>query len=84
MAVSPTERSWRVLEFALCNSFVAVQRALRRQFGRRGHPETSIRRWYEQFRYRGCKFHQGKGRAGKPSVTGETVDRVRESFTRSL
>jgi hypothetical protein len=37
MAASPTERSWCVLEFARCNSFVAVQRAFRRQFGRRGH-----------------------------------------------
>lgn len=83
MAASPTERSWCVLEFARCNSFVAVQRAFRRQFGRRGPPETSIRRWYEQFRYRGCICHQGKGRAGRPSVTEETVDRVRETFTRS-
>jgi hypothetical protein len=37
MAASPTERSWCVLEFARCNSFVAVQRAFRRKFGRRGH-----------------------------------------------
>jgi hypothetical protein len=27
--------------------------------------------------------HHGKGRAGRPSVTAETVDRVRETFTRS-
>ena len=27
--------------------------------------------------------HQGKGRAGRPSVTEETVDRVHETFTRS-
>jgi hypothetical protein len=37
---------------------MAVQRAFRRQFGRRGPPETSIRRWYEQFRYRGCICYQ--------------------------
>jgi hypothetical protein len=52
MAASPTERSLCVLEF------VAVQRAFRWQFGRRGSPETSIQRWYEQFRYRGCICHQ--------------------------
>jgi hypothetical protein len=52
MAASPTERSWCVLEF------VAVQRPFRRQFGRRGPPETSIRRWYEQFRYKGSFCHQ--------------------------
>ena len=83
MAASPIERSWCVLESARCNSFVAVQRAFRRQFGRLGPSETSIRRWYEQFPYRGCICHQGKGRAGRPSVTEETVDRVRETFTRS-
>jgi hypothetical protein len=44
MTASPTERSWCVLKF------VAVQRAFRRQFRRRGPPETLIRRWYEQFR----------------------------------
>jgi hypothetical protein len=38
MAASPTERSWCVLEFVRCNSFVAVQSALRRQFGRRDPP----------------------------------------------
>jgi hypothetical protein len=52
MAASPTERSWCALEF------VAFQRAFRRQFGRRGPPETSIRMWYEEFRYRGCICHQ--------------------------
>jgi hypothetical protein len=83
MAATPTERSWCFLEFWRCSSFVAVQRAFRWQFGRRGPPETSIRRWYEQFRYRGCICLQGKGRAGRPSVTEEMVDRVRKTFTRS-
>jgi hypothetical protein len=77
MAASPTKDSWCVLEF------VAVQHVFRRQSGHRGPPEMSIRRWYEQFRYRGCICHQGKGRAGRPSVTEEMVDRVRETFTYS-
>ena len=38
MAASPTERSWCVLVFARCNSFVAAQRAFRRQFGRCAPP----------------------------------------------
>jgi hypothetical protein len=79
MAASPTEHSWCVLEFVRC--FVAVQCAFRRQFGHRAPPETSIRRWYEQFCYRGCICHQGKGHMGRPSVTEETADRVRETFT---
>jgi hypothetical protein len=64
-------------------NFVAVQRTFRRKFGRRGPPEKSIRRWYEQFRNGGCICHQGKGHAGRPSVTKETADRVRETFTRN-
>jgi hypothetical protein len=83
MAALPTERSWCMLEFARSNSVVAVQRAFRRQFGRHGPPVSSIRRWYEQFHNRGCICHQGKGRAGRPSVTEETVERVHESFVRS-
>ena len=74
MAASPSERSWCVLELARCNSFVAVRRAFRRQFQRPGPPETSIRRWYEQFHYRGCIGHQGKGRAGRPSGRATATD----------
>jgi hypothetical protein len=36
MATPPTDRSCD-LEFARCNSFVAVESAFRRQFGRRGY-----------------------------------------------
>jgi hypothetical protein len=36
MAASPTEYSWCVQEFVRCNSFVVVERAFGRQFGR-GH-----------------------------------------------
>jgi hypothetical protein len=78
MAALPTERSWCVLESARCNSFMAIKRALWRQFGSRGLTETSIRRRYEQFRYRGCISHQGKGGAGRPRVTEETVDTARK------
>jgi hypothetical protein len=60
MAALPTERGWCVLESARSNSVVAVRRAFRRQFGRRGSPASSFRKWYEQFRDRGCICHQGK------------------------
>jgi hypothetical protein len=54
MAALSTECSWCVLEFARSNSVVTVQRAFRQQFGRCGSPASSVRRWYEQFRDRGC------------------------------
>jgi hypothetical protein len=53
MSASPTERNWCVLEFARCNTFVAVQRAFRRQFGRRGPPETSNYYYYYYFMMHG-------------------------------
>jgi len=62
-------------------SFMVVQRSFQWQFGHCGPPEMLIRRWYEQFRYRGCICHQGKGCAGRPSVNEETVDIVHETFT---
>jgi hypothetical protein len=83
MAALPTECCWCVLEFGWCNSFVVVQCAFWQQFGHRGPPETSIRRWYEQFCYRGCICHQGKGRTGRPNLTEEKVDRVCKTFTHS-
>jgi hypothetical protein len=42
-----------------------------------------LRRWYEQFRNRGCISHQAKGRAGRPRVTEETVKRVHKYFVQS-
>lgn len=83
MAALPNARGWCVLEYARTDSVVAVRRAFRRQFGRPAPSETSIRRWYEQLRDRGCICHQGKGRAGRPSVNEETIERVRDSFIRS-
>jgi hypothetical protein len=83
MAALPTERSWSMLEFGRSNSVVAVQWAFWQQFGRCGSPVSSIWRRYEQFRDRGCICHQQKGRAGKPSITEETVERMCESFVRS-
>jgi hypothetical protein len=52
MTVSPTECSWCVLEFVRRNSFVAVQRAIRRQFLRRSPPEMShhFQRHYQKFK----------------------------------
>ncbi|PSN45809.1 hypothetical protein C0J52_26873 [Blattella germanica] len=75
MAALPNARGWCVLEYARTDSVVAVRRAFRRQFGRPAPSETSIRRWYEQLRDRGCICHQGKGRAGRPSVNEETIER---------
>ncbi|PSN34312.1 hypothetical protein C0J52_25945 [Blattella germanica] len=84
MAALPNARGWCVLEYARTDSVVAVRRAFRRQFGRPAPSETSIRRWYEQLRDRGCICHQGKGCVGRPSLNEETIERVRDSFIRSL
>ncbi|PSN36175.1 hypothetical protein C0J52_24218, partial [Blattella germanica] len=43
--------------------------------------DNSIRRWYHQFEDTGC-LCEGKS-TGRPKGSEETVERVRESFTRS-
>ncbi|GBN83577.1 hypothetical protein AVEN_223066-1 [Araneus ventricosus] len=41
--------------------------------------KNSIKRWYEQFKGTG-NVHHRRG-AGRPSVSDEVVERVRETFT---
>lgn len=66
--------------FSRQDSIVAFQSVFRRQSGRHGPQASSIRKWNKQFH---GKIHQGKGYVAKPSVTAESVDKVRESVIQS-
>ena len=70
-----------VLQFVKHESVVSVQRAFRRQFNSDPPSPNSIRRWYQQFQMTGC-LCIGKS-AGRPRVSEESVERVRQSFLRS-
>jgi hypothetical protein len=43
----------------------------------------SILKWYNNFIEKGCICDQRKGHSGRPSVSDQVVDRVREAFLRS-
>ena len=79
---TPEQKAFRVLQFVKHESVVSVQRAFRRQFNSDPPSPSSIRRWYQQFQTTGC-LCKGKS-AGRPCASQESVERVRQSFLRSL
>jgi len=62
---------------------VTVQRAFKRKFNVDPPTNKSILKWHRNFIERGCICDQRKGHSGRPSVSEQVVDRVRESFLRS-
>lgn len=83
MVFTPQQRSWCVLEFSKTSSVTAVQRAFRRLHHVKPPTNKSILKWYNDFRDKGCICDQRKGHSGRPSVSEEVVDRVRQTFLRS-
>ncbi|RZF32102.1 hypothetical protein LSTR_LSTR003965 [Laodelphax striatellus] len=75
------QKAFCVLQFAKTESVVTVQRAFRIKFGCDPPSDNNIRRWFHQFEDTGC-LCKGKS-TGRPRVSEEDVERVRESFTRS-
>jgi hypothetical protein len=63
---------------------VTVQRAFKLKFTT-VDPLTnkSILKWHRNFIERGCICNQRKGHSGQPLVSGQVVDRVRDSILRS-
>ena len=51
------------------------------KFGKRPPSDNSIRRWYAQFQGTGCVCKRKS--TGRPSVTEEEVEQVRQAFVRS-
>ena len=78
---APQQKAFFVLQFESCKSVATVQRAFRRQFNRDPPNANDIRRWHNQFATTGC-LCKGKS-VGRPSVSEENVQRVRDSFLRS-
>lgn len=76
-----TEKSFCVLEYARVFSTTTVQRAFRIQYGKQSPTRKSILRWYKQFKETGCLCK--KKSSGRPSLSNDAVEKVRESFVRS-
>lgn len=75
------QKAFCVLQFAKTKSVITVQRAFRNKFRCNPPSDNNIRRWYHQFENTGC-LCKGKS-TGRPRVSEESVERVREAFTRS-
>jgi hypothetical protein len=80
MATQP-EKAFCVLEFHSTKSVITVQREFRRKFKKDPPTANSIRKWYQKSVDTGC-ICKGKT-SGRPSTSGETVDRVRHARQRS-
>lgn len=81
MAGIEDRRAFCVLDYHVNQSVTVVQRHFRTRFGEDPPSGPSIRKWYSDFTTRGCICRRKS--SGRPAVSEETVDRIRESFTRS-
>jgi len=78
MAANGSEKAFCVLKFHDCRSVTIVQRQFRIKFGKPPPFDNSIRRWYAQFQETGCVCKTKS--TGRPSVTEEQVEQVRQAF----
>jgi len=81
MAANGSEKAFCILIFHECQSVIIVQRQFRTKFGRQPPSDNFIRRWYAQFQETGCACKRRN--TGRPSVTEEQVEQVRQAFVRS-
>jgi hypothetical protein len=75
------EKSFCVLDYARCSSVTAVRHAFRKEYQKEPPDHQSILRWYRQFQDTGCLCKRKS--TGRPRVSDETVERVRQSFMHS-
>ena len=81
MAAKGSEKAFCALTFHECRSVTIVQWQFRTKFGKEPPSHNSIRRWYAQFQETGCVCKRKS--TGRPSVTEEQVEQVRQVFVRS-
>ncbi|PSN38439.1 hypothetical protein C0J52_12724 [Blattella germanica] len=81
MAPTKPQKAFCAVEYAKTMSVITVQRNFRRQFDVDPPDKNSIKRWHAQLMETGCLCKNKS--TGRPR-SEETVDRVRQSFVRSL
>ena len=79
--VSQQEKAFCVLRFEMSRSVTTVQREFRARFRKDAPCSNNITRWYRQFVETRC-LCKGKS-PGRPRVSDDNIDRVREAFLRS-
>ena len=77
MATTVVEKAFCVLELAKTNSVTLVQHHFRRRYGKPPPTRQSVYDWSKKFQETGC-LCKGKS-SGRPPVSEETVERVRET-----
>jgi len=70
-----------VLTFHECRSVTIVQRQFHTKFGKQPPSDNTIRRWCAQYQETGCVCKRKN--TGRPSVTEEQAEQVRQEFVRS-
>jgi len=78
---SQQKKAFCVLRFEVSRSVITVQRGFRARFREDAPCRNNIKRWYRQFVETGC-LCKGKS-PGRPSVSDDNIERVREAFLRS-
>uniref|UniRef100_A0A1B6F3H6 Uncharacterized protein n=1 Tax=Cuerna arida TaxID=1464854 RepID=A0A1B6F3H6_9HEMI len=81
MAENEDKKAFCVLDYHIYQSVVSVQRHFRTRFNEDPPSNHSIFKWYSNFKRNGCICK--KKSTGRPSVSNEVVEQVRESFMRS-
>jgi len=78
---SQQEKAFCVLHFEVSRSVITVQREFHAWFRKDAPHMNNITRWYRQFAENGC-LCKGKS-PGRPCVSDDNTERVREAFKRS-
>jgi hypothetical protein len=78
MATSGAEKAFCVLEFDKSKCATHVKR----KYGKNPPTRKAIYHWHKKFVATGCLCPEKK--SGRPGVSEEDAERVRETFTRSL
>ena len=78
---TPQEKAQCVSWFVETKSDMQTQRNYRIKYGRHPSSRPSIRAWHRKFMETGTVLD--KGRSGRPKISDENIDRVREAFARS-
>ena len=81
MAANGSEKAFCVLTFHEYRSVTIVQRQFRTKFRKQPPSDNSVRRRYAQFQETGCACKRKS--TGRPSVTEQQVEQVRQAFVRS-
>ncbi|CAM1313246.1 Uncharacterised protein r2_g2368 [Pycnogonum litorale] len=81
MPFTATEKAFCVLKYAQTQSNVNAQREFVRKFHKQAPTGKQIWTWHKKFQEEGCLCRK-KG-SGRPAVSEEMVNQVRETFSRS-